>query len=67
MRMRLVRHTDGCTVLVRKSEGKRELLRPGCREEDIIKMGFKEIGFEVVDWIHLVDGLMNMVMNLLSP
>jgi hypothetical protein len=30
-------------VLVRKSEGKRPLVRPKCRWEDNIKMDFKEL------------------------
>jgi hypothetical protein len=64
----LIRHTDGCTVLVRKSEGKGELYIPRCREEDNIKMDSKEIGLDIVGWIYLVDDcLMNVVMSLLCP
>jgi hypothetical protein len=32
---------------------RRDHLRPRRRREDIFKMYFKEIGLEVVDWIHL--------------
>jgi hypothetical protein len=40
--------------LVRKPEGKEPLARPRCRWEDnVIKVDLREIGWEVVDWIHL--------------
>jgi hypothetical protein len=32
-------------VLVRKSDGKRPLGRPGCRWEDNIEMDFQGVGF----------------------
>jgi hypothetical protein len=41
-------------VLVGKSRGKRPLRRPRCRWEDNIKMDLREIGWGVVDWIHLI-------------
>jgi hypothetical protein len=41
-------------VLVRKLEGKGLLGRPRCSWEDNIKIYLKEIGWEGVDWIHLV-------------
>jgi hypothetical protein len=41
-------------ILVRKYEEKRLLRRPRCRWEDNIKMDLGEIGWEGVDWIHLV-------------
>jgi len=41
-------------VLVRYSEGKRLLGRPGRRWEDNIKMNVKETGEDGVDWINLV-------------
>jgi hypothetical protein len=34
-------------MLVRKPEGKRPLRRPRCRWEDNIRMGLREIGWEV--------------------
>jgi hypothetical protein len=40
-------------LLVRKPEGKRPLGRPRRRWMDNIKMGFLEIGLNVVDWIGL--------------
>jgi hypothetical protein len=51
--------------LIEKTEGKKPLAR--------YKMDFKEIGWEVVDWIHLAQGkdqwqaLVNAVMKLLVP
>jgi hypothetical protein len=39
--------------LVTKSEGKRELRRPGHKWEDNIGMDLRELGWEDVDWIHL--------------
>jgi hypothetical protein len=53
---------------VRKCEGKRPVGKLRCRWEDNIKMNFKEIGYEDVDWIHLAqDGvqwwaLVNIIM-----
>jgi hypothetical protein len=43
------------------------------RSEEDIKMGLEEIGYEVVNWIHLFQdrvqcpALVNMVMNLWVP
>jgi hypothetical protein len=31
----------------------RELRRPRCRWEDNIRMDFREMGWEGVDWVHL--------------
>jgi hypothetical protein len=39
--------------LVEKSEGKRPIGRPRRRWEDNIRKNRKEIGWEVVDWMHL--------------
>jgi hypothetical protein len=39
-------------ILVGKSEGKRQLGRPR-RWEDNIKMGFREFGWDDMDWIDL--------------
>jgi hypothetical protein len=41
-------------IFIGKPEGKRPLIRRKCRWEDNIKMGLGEIGWEGVDWIHLV-------------
>jgi len=47
--------------------------RPICRSEDNIRMNFREIGWEVVNWIHLAQvrdqwrALLNTVMNLRDP
>jgi hypothetical protein len=57
-------------MLVGKPEGKRPLGKPRCRLEDNIRMDIWEIGWEVVDWIHLAQdraqwqALMNTVINL---
>jgi hypothetical protein len=61
------------SILVRKPEGKRPLGRPGCRWEDNIRMNLREIGWDGMDWIHLIQdqdkwlALVNMVMNLQVP
>jgi hypothetical protein len=58
-------------VLVRKPEGKGPLERPRRRWEDGIKMDLSEIGWGVVEWIHLAQdrdrwrAVVNAVMNLL--
>jgi len=39
-------------ALLGKPEGKKPLARPGCRWEDNIKMYFKEIVWNGVDWIN---------------
>jgi hypothetical protein len=47
--------------------------RPGRRWEDNIRMNLREIGWEVVDWIHVVQdrdqwrAVVNTVMNLRVP
>jgi hypothetical protein len=40
-------------ILIVEPEGKRALGRPRPRWEDNIGMDFREIWWEVVDWIHL--------------
>jgi hypothetical protein len=58
--------------LVRKPEGKRPLGRPRCRWEDI-RMALREIGWKVVDSLHMAEDMdqwqaaVNMVMNLRGP
>jgi hypothetical protein len=57
-------------VLVGKFEGKRPLGRPGCRWENEIKLDLREVGWGVVDWIHLAQdrdrwrAVVNAVMNI---
>jgi hypothetical protein len=41
------------SILVGKSEGRSPFGRPRHKWEDNIKMDLREIGTEVVDWIHL--------------
>jgi hypothetical protein len=60
-------------TLVGKSEGKRPLRRFRHRWEDNIRMDRREIGWEGVDWIHLVQdrnqlrALVSTVMNFRVP
>jgi hypothetical protein len=44
-------------ILVGKPEGKRPLRRNWRRQEDNIKADFREIGWEGVDCIHLVQNM----------
>jgi hypothetical protein len=41
-------------ISVGKPEGKRPLGRLRSRWEDVIRMDLREIGWEGVDWMHLV-------------
>jgi hypothetical protein len=56
-----------------KNEGKTPLGRPRHRWENNIRMGLREIGWEGVDWIHLIQdrdqrrAVVNTVMNLRVP
>jgi hypothetical protein len=60
-------------ILVGKPEGRRRLGRPRHRWVDNIKMDFREIGWDGMDWIDLVQdrdqwrALVNTVMNLRVP
>jgi hypothetical protein len=48
-------------ILIRKSEGKRPLIRPSHRWENNIKIDLRETGWEGVDWmlrIEMGDGLL---------
>jgi hypothetical protein len=69
--MRLAAHVarmgetrNAYNILIGKPECKRQLGRPRCRWEDI-RMDSRELGWEVVDWIHLA--FVNTVMNLRAP
>jgi hypothetical protein len=42
-------------VLVGKPEGKKPLGRPRYRRENDIKMNLQEVGYEGMDWNHLVE------------
>jgi len=59
--------------LVGKLEGKRPLGKPRHRWEGNIIMGLREIDWEGMDWIHLVQdrdqwrSLLNTVINLRVP
>jgi hypothetical protein len=60
-------------ILVGKPEGKRPFGRHKHRWEDNIRMDLRQIGWEGVDWIHLVQdreqwwALVNTVMNFWIP
>jgi hypothetical protein len=59
--------------LVRKSDGKRELVSPRRRCKDNIRMNLRKIEWKIVDWIHLAldrdqwRALVKTVMNLRVP
>jgi hypothetical protein len=53
--MEQLRNTYG--ILLGKSEGKRLFGRHRRRWEDNIRLGLREIGWEIVDWIYLAQGL----------
>jgi hypothetical protein len=61
---------NACKTLVGKPEDKSPLGRPRHRWKGNIRIDLREIGWEVVDWMHLVQdrdhwqALVNMVMNL---
>jgi hypothetical protein len=60
-------------ILVGMPEGKRPLERPRCRWVDNIKMDLREIGWDVVDCMDIVQdkeqwmALVNTVLNLQVP
>jgi hypothetical protein len=43
-----------CKILIGKPEGRRPLGRPKHRWEDNIRMDLTEIGWEGLDWLHLL-------------
>jgi hypothetical protein len=58
---------------VGKPEGRRPLVKARCRWVDNIKMDFREIGWDGIDWIDLAQdrnqwmALVNTVMKLQIP
>jgi hypothetical protein len=62
-----------CRILLGKPEGKIPLGLSRRRWEDNITMELREIGWSVINWIHLAQGkdqwrvLVNTVMNLRVP
>jgi hypothetical protein len=62
-----------CSVLVRRPESKKPLVRPRCRWKDNIKLDLREIGIDGVNWIQLAQARVqwrasvNTVMNLQVP
>jgi hypothetical protein len=44
---------NACRILTREMERKRSLGRHRHRWEDKIRMDLREMGWEVLDWIHL--------------
>jgi hypothetical protein len=60
-------------ILVGRPERKRPLERPKLRCQDNIRMGLREIGWEVVGWLHVAQdrdrwrAVVNTVMNLEVP
>jgi hypothetical protein len=60
-------------ILVGNPEGKRPLGRPRCRWVGNIKIDFREIGWDGMDWLDLSQdmgqwrALVNAVMNLRVP
>jgi hypothetical protein len=61
------------SIFVGKSEGKRPLGKPRRRWEDNIRMYYREIGWEGVDWIHMAQvrdqwrALVNTAMRIQTP
>jgi hypothetical protein len=59
-------------ILVGKPEGKKPFGRPRCRWDNI-RMDVREIGWKVVEWMHLAQdrdqcrAVVNTVMNLRAP
>jgi hypothetical protein len=61
---------NACNNSVGKSERNKPLGKPQSRLEDNIKMDLKEIGWKVLDWVHVAQArdqwraLVNTVINL---
>jgi hypothetical protein len=69
----MVRMRNAHSILIGKPEGKRPFRRHRHRWEDNIRMVLRGIGWQGMDWIHVVQDrdqwrvLMNMVMKLRVP
>jgi len=67
-RMGVMRNTY--KMLVRKPEGKKQLVRSRSRKKDNVRMNLREIGRESVDWMHLAQdrdqwcAVINTVMDI---
>jgi len=55
----LEKRFDACRVLMGKPEGYRPLVRLRRRWEDNIKNCVKNIGWEIMDWIDLIQDRVN--------
>jgi len=61
---------NGCTILVGKPEGRRQLRRPSCRWDYNIRIHLSIGEWEIVGWIHLAQDMdlwqsvLNKVINL---
>jgi len=44
-------------ILIGKPEGKRPFVRTSCRSEDNDRMVLRELGWEIVYWIHLAQDI----------
>jgi hypothetical protein len=70
---RMEQMRNSYNILVGKFEGKRPLGRPRHRWEGNVRMGIREIGWEEVEWSHVVQvgdqsrHLVNMTMNFRAP
>jgi hypothetical protein len=68
-----MREIRNAYIFIKKPNRKRPCRRPRHGWEDNIRIDLREIGWEVVDWIHLVQDrdqwcvLMNMAVNLWVP
>jgi hypothetical protein len=64
---------NACRILVGEPEGKRPLGKPRRKWVDNIKMDFREIGGDGMDWVNVAQdrdqwrALVNTVMNLRVP
>jgi hypothetical protein len=69
----MMERRDVFGALVRKPDGKRQLVRPRRRCEDNIKMEFQEVGCGGMDWIDLDEdrdrwrAAVNALVNLRVP
>jgi hypothetical protein len=69
----MIQMRNAYDILVRRPEGKRPLGRSKRRREDNIRMDLRDIGWNIVNWIHLAQGrdqwqaLLNTVMKLQVP